>query len=77
MWRTFCERLINGHKRRGKSRKAYLEETTRQAGCNQYADMKRSAINREEWRIRFATTGMAFSIEEKDIEILYTFQTYF
>lgn len=47
---------INGHKVRGRSRKVYLEEIIRQAGCNLYKDMKRLAISREEWRTTFATT---------------------
>jgi len=28
------------HKGRGRPRMAYLEEMTRQAGCNRYADVK-------------------------------------
>jgi len=50
------EGWINGHKGRGRPRKAYLEEMTKLAGCNRYADMKILTINREEWRTRFATT---------------------
>jgi len=37
------EGQINGHKGR-RSRKAYLEELTRKAGCNRYVDMKRLTI---------------------------------
>lgn len=50
------EGRINGYIGRGRLRKAYIEEMTEQANCNRYADMKRLAFNREEWRTRFATT---------------------
>jgi len=40
------ERRINGHKGRGRPRKAYLEEMTRQTGCNRYAVMKKLAIEK-------------------------------
>lgn len=61
MTNTFEER-INRHKERGRSRrKAYLEEMTKQAGCNLHTDTKRLIINREEWKTRFAHQGMVFS----------------
>jgi len=52
------EGRINGYKGRGRPRKAYIEEMIKQADCKRYIDMKRLASNREEWRIRFATTRL-------------------
>lgn len=48
---------INRHKERGRPEKVLIEKMIRQVDSNQYVwvDMKRLAINNEEWRTRFAT----------------------